>query len=76
MTGCGQFRINVRFLSNRKSDNASYICDAISEEVDLILAVSEEEEEGAAGRVGRRDTPPSSPSPRFYCNSTGEMWKG
>ena len=65
----------MRFLSNRKSDNALYICDAISEEVDLILAVSEEEE-GAADRVGRRDTPPSSLSPRFYCNSTGEMWKG
>ena len=44
-------------LSKRQRDNALCVCDAISEEADLILAVSEEEEEkGAETGGGRKDT--------------------
>ena len=52
MNRCGRFGTNVLFLSDRQSDDASYVCDAISEEADLILA--------AAVGGGRRDTLPQS----------------
>ena len=53
MNICGQFGTNVLFQSERQSDDASYLCDVISEEADLILA--------AAVGGGRRDTLPQSP---------------
>ena len=60
MARCGRFGTNMLVLSKRQRDNALCVCDAISEEADLILAVSEEEEEEEEGGVepggGRKDT--------------------
>ena len=57
MARCGRFGTNMLVLSKQQRDNALYVCDAISEEADLILAVSEEEEEeGAETGGGRKDT--------------------
>ena len=53
MNRCGGFGTNLLFLSERQSDDASYVCDVISEEADLILAAA------VGGR--RRDTLPQSP---------------
>ena len=51
MTGCSRCELNTLFLSDQQRDDDFYVCDAISEEADLILAVKEEEEEGSAADV-------------------------
>ena len=77
MTGCGRFGIKVLLLRNQQSDYAFYVWDAILEDADHILAVSEDEEGVAEGGWGKRYThSPLPPPPLLSFTLMREMWTG